>query len=194
MKRCRECQTTELEAEFKSGANLCKNCHASYMKEYRKKHRQRINKSNLEWKNRNRNKHRETSRRRYHSGGKVLQKRNFEKTIRCFLSKQISSIKSKSSKPGPHDPKDSIRRMFDLDNDYICEMWEAQGGRCAITNVPMVYKFGCLNSVSIDRIDNSLGHVKGNIQLICLGINRLKNKHSNEEVSQFLKELSDGAT
>jgi hypothetical protein len=192
MKKCRECNITEDESTFKPKANVCKKCHSSYMKEYRKKNRTKISQQVQKWKNDNRERYRDSNRKRYNNGGKVLQKRNYEKTFKCFISKQISQIYSKSRKPGPRDPKDPIRRMVDIDYDFLLDLWDKQDGKCALTNIPMVHKFHQLNAVSIDRINSSKGHVKGNIQLVCKAINLMKNTHTNEEVFQFLEVIKNG--
>ena len=123
-------------------------------------------------------------------------KERYERTIRVFLSKQVGSIRARTRHPGPHDPKSGSRLNFDIDNDYVVDLWEKQQGKCAITDLPMVHKFNQLNSVSIDRIDSSKGHVRGNIQLICQAVNLMKNSRSNSAVrsildAYFLRRLED---
>jgi hypothetical protein len=39
----------------------------------------------------------------------------------------------------------------------------------------------------LDRVDNSKGYIKGNMMWVVLGVNYMKNRHSNED----LKELID---
>lgn len=46
---------------------------------------------------------------------------------------------------------------------------------------------GAHNSPSIDRIDNSLGYVKGNVRIISNRANKLKNNMSKEECELLLK-------
>ncbi len=43
---------------------------------------------------------------------------------------------------------------------------------------------------SLDRIDSSLGYIKGNIQWISLPINLMKAEMSNEWTKNFLKQIS----
>lgn len=45
------------------------------------------------------------------------------------------------------------------------------------------------HKIGLDRIDNSLGHVRGNLQPCCWSCNKKKNKMTNEE---FKKRIADG--
>ncbi len=189
MKICRECGAWESDVEFKPNANICKPCNAIYMKDYRKRNKDKIGQQVQEWKDTNREQHRATTRDHYHNrGGRKQLKARYEKNPRVFMSKQLGSIRARSKNPGPHDPKDPIRRMWDIDLDYVMELWESQDGMCALIGISMAHEFGNLRSVSVDRIDSSKGHIKGNIQLICSGLNRLKNTYDNDDVLKFLRE------
>jgi hypothetical protein len=53
---------------------------------------------------------------------------------------------------------------------------------CPYLNVPM-------DSPSLDRIDNNLGYVKGNVEVISLKANRMKNNASLKELISFSKRI-----
>jgi hypothetical protein len=189
VRSCRECGKKEDEVEFKPKANICKPCHLAYLKEFRKKNRKKIRKQVSEWKKENRERVRHTNRERYATEeGKALHMARLERTYRSWLAKKLSTIKSIAAKPGPHDPKTGLRRDFDIDLDYIMDILETQDSKCAILGIVMDHKNDSPRSASIDRIDSSKGHIKGNIQLVCQCINRMKNKNSNEEVRAILDE------
>lgn len=65
---------------------------------------------------------------------------------------------------------------FDLDLAFLLELWESQNGKCILTNREF-YLGECenqtaqMNSLSIDRIQPSLGYTKGNVRLIVHHLN-----------------------
>ena len=72
----------------------------------------------------------------------------------------------------------------DLTLDYLMYLWEKQKGLCALTGIPMTYKFyeGRVNTnLSVDRIDSTKGYSKDNVQLVCMAANQMKNDLSMEE-------------
>ncbi len=62
--------------------------------------------------------------------------------------------------------------------------------KCMLTGVPLRHDKS-LYSMSIDRIDNSIGHTLDNIQLISMGLNLAKNRHSNSDLQCLLDNLID---
>jgi hypothetical protein len=180
MKQCTKCGEFQGHDEFQKGRAQCKACRRQYMATYTATNKKQILAKKKEWYNKLDQKER---------WERV--KKTIESSPEAFLADQMYHIVSRSNKPEyPPNPSDPKKREFDLDRAYLQELWDKQGGKCAITGIPMVYKFGCLESASIDRVDSSLGHVKGNIQLVCLGINRLKSTFSNDEVRRFLGAVS----
>lgn len=81
------------------------------------------------------------------------------------------------------------QRDIKIDANYLVQLYHKQQGLCAITNLSMVHKYGSPNSISIDRIDSSIGYVDGNIQLVCQFINLGKKTFSNNEVKLFIETI-----
>lgn len=80
--------------------------------------------------------------------------------------------------------KKSKEYGYDLDFNYIMDMYNNQDGLCAISNVRMttISGSGIINTnLSIDRIDSSIGYLKGNIQLVCRIVNLMKSDMSSKE-------------
>lgn len=63
--------------------------------------------------------------------------------------------------------------------------------KCPILNIPLVTAtgYGLGNSPSLDRIDNSLGYIKGNVRVISNRANRLKCDMTVEECECILNDL-----
>lgn len=86
---------------------------------------------------------------------------------------------------------------FDIDEKYLKELWEKQDGICPYTGIRMMLpqnigeqrNNGSLKKMSLDRIDSSKGYVKGNVEFVCLAINRAKNNRTKKELVDFLKEI-----
>jgi hypothetical protein len=70
----------------------------------------------------------------------------------------------------------NIPHTITLSNVY--NMWEAQNGRCAISNVLMTWGEKSITNASIDQIIPSEGYNLGNVWLVCLGMNTLKMEYS----------------
>lgn len=76
------------------------------------------------------------------------------------------------------------KMCFDLDEEYINELFKKQNGRCIYTNVPIkLTDDGVGELFSIDRMDSSKGYVKGNVVLTTGFVNKMK---SNYKLSEFL--------
>lgn len=84
----------------------------------------------------------------------------------------------------------------DIDPAYLKKLFDKQAGLCAITGIPMVMNRARASKVhktpfyaSVDRIDNSVGYIRGNVQFVCLGINYLRNSFSIEKTKEFIEVL-----
>lgn len=67
---------------------------------------------------------------------------------------------------------------FNLTKDYVYNLFLKQGGKCALSGVditlPTKWK-GSDYTTSLDRIDNTKGYVKGNVQWLHKHVNIMKN-------------------
>jgi len=93
--------------------------------------------------------------------------------------------------------QNGTRDLLDFDRKYLKELWDAQGAKCAITNIPMtldpvgreVRRTKSPYKASLDRIDSSKPYTKDNIQFVCMAVNYMKNEFGNEEIIQFLDSI-----
>ena len=84
---------------------------------------------------------------------------------------------------------------FDVDYDFLYNLfYKEQNERCAITGVKMKL---CRNpknegihiGASLDRIDCSLGYVRGNVRFVVLGINYMKNSAPDWQLFELIKSI-----
>ena len=187
MRRCRECGRPESEVEFKPNANICKTCDSTYMKDYRRRNRVKIRDQVQAWKDSNRERYQERNRQHHATPeGKAKHVARHEKTPRVWMSHLLGSIKSRCKKPGKHDAKEGPKRVYQIDLDFLVEMYADQEGLCALSGLPMIHQFNDLCSISVDRIDSEKGYVPGNVQLVCKWVNLAKQRHSNKEFEKLL--------
>jgi hypothetical protein len=95
--------------------------------------------------------------------------------------------------------KTRTNKEVDIDLEYIRFLWEKQKGKCPYTGWDLVLPQNTngwigkqpINGASLDRIDNSLGYVKGNVQFVSVMANLAKNRYSDDELIVFCKAVSE---
>jgi hypothetical protein len=65
---------------------------------------------------------------------------------------------------------------FDISKEYSADLFQEQGGRCALTGLELTFDVNSENgrTASLDRKDSALGYVEGNVQWVHKDINRMK--------------------
>ena len=79
-------------------------------------------------------------------------------------------------------------RESNIDTGFIANLLKDQNNQCCMTGIELTHDKS-LRSMSIDRIDNAKGHTIGNVQLTCMAINLAKNRHTNDELCEFLNNM-----
>jgi len=80
----------------------------------------------------------------------------------------------------------------DFDKEYLRYLWEKQNHKCALSGIQMttlVFKGRVFTNISVDRINSKKGYLKSNVQLVCMGINQMKNDLSTDELLYFCKQI-----
>jgi len=77
---------------------------------------------------------------------------------------------------------------FCLTKDWFEEKVDA--GVCELTGVPFRYETNSPWRPSPDRINNEFGYEPWNTRMILLGLNRLKNSHSEKVFKEFLSDIA----
>jgi hypothetical protein len=105
-------------------------------------------------------------------------------TIRGLLKERMKDLRRRAKKS---------QRDVDIDLEYLLKLYQSQAGRCALSNMSMTIKGDTTQlgftsyAVSVDRIDSTLGYTKGNIQLVCSNVNRMKGVMSMTEFKNMCK-------
>jgi hypothetical protein len=82
-------------------------------------------------------------------------------------------------------------KEFTIKIEEAWEIYENQGGKCALTDLPLVFAQTSkdlrnrLNTCSLDRIDSSKGYILGNVQWVHVKINYMKQNFSQQEFIDF---------
>lgn len=82
---------------------------------------------------------------------------------------------------------------INIDAKYIQELYDSQNRKCAISGLEIVFRPNWLKTettASLDRIDNSKGYIKGNVQWLHKDINNMKHTHTEEYFKSLCKLVS----
>lgn len=103
-----------------------------------------------------------------------------------YAIRNMNSRIKKKIKTGKNYNKELV---YELDIDFLKELYNKQDGKCAISGLPLTYeksktgKGGIIpTNMSLDRIDNSKGYRRDNVQLLCTIINVMKHTSTEDEL------------
>ena len=82
------------------------------------------------------------------------------------------------------------QHVFSLSIKNVVDCWQKQDKICAYSGRKMTLEAGHLNTVSIERIDSSIGYTPENTVLVCQAINRMKSDFSYEDFYDLCKDVS----
>ena len=79
---------------------------------------------------------------------------------------------------------------FELSIQDIVDCWDGQLKICAYSGREMTLEAGKLNTVSIERIDSSVGYTPENTILVCQAINRMKSDFEYEDFYNLCRDVA----
>ena len=94
-------------------------------------------------------------------------------TLNGLMKELLSSARQCTKKRNLNKNRTSMD--FDITREDLIKLLEKQGGRCAISNIPLAYGPKMQFSASLDRKDVEVGYVKGNVQLVAAILNPMDN-------------------
>lgn len=105
--------------------------------------------------------------------------------IEFYIKRRIGTVKSRAN-------KNNIN--FNLDAKYLIDLWNQQSGRCFYSNLPMNNSmkqdgFQSWDGPSLDRIEPTIGYVKGNVVWCIFGINSFKQSLGLKSFEDMIKSI-----
>ncbi len=80
-------------------------------------------------------------------------------------------------------------QVCELTVESFRRMWDAQSGVCAYTGCEMSLRPGANDTMSIERIDSSLGYIEDNCVLVCAAVNRMKSDLPATDFYEFCRDV-----
>jgi hypothetical protein len=79
--------------------------------------------------------------------------------------------------------------------EYISELFDKQGGKCALTGWDIVFGGGAKDwretTASLDRIDSRLGYIEGNVQWVHKDVNIAKHDYPQNYFIELCRAVAD---
>ena len=141
----------------------------AWQAEYRAKNKDKVKSRQAEYYAKNRDR-------------EIARSAEYRETMDGKISRLVASSRKSHTKRFMQ-PKET----FALNKERLLALWEKQGGCDSYTGVPLVPESNQPGTVSIDRIDNSIGYVEGNVALTTEGFNYFRN---NQTVEEALRDLA----
>ena len=145
----------------------CKECNAQRAKAFRSKYKA------------------ETGNADYRGTGKINQYPEKDRKLVSAIRNRITQAKQNNKR---------TNRAFDIDVDYMYQLWIQQNGKCALTGYPMTLDGHTNLRLSIDKISAKLGYIKGNVQWTIFTANRAKGDMSHKDFVKMCKMVIERAT
>ncbi len=155
------------------------------IKEYRKKWRienaDKMREYRKKWRNENVEKTKEIRENRNSTYRNEWRKQSKESCYKKWLENLLDACKSR------HIKKSHV--VCEITLEDLINKYEEQKGLCAISKVKLEHKQGVLNSISIDRIENTLGYTKDNVHLVAKWINIGRNTATIDQIKQAIQDV-----
>jgi hypothetical protein len=115
------------------------------------------------------------------------QQRYVYQSMRHYLAQKLRYC----HKPSNRRVKRGIEVNITIDD--VMEMYDRQGGKCAVTGIEMTHSIGgFMTNASIDRLDPDGHYELGNIRLVCTGVNIMRMRLTDEDLGHWCEAIAKG--
>lgn len=121
---------------------------------------------------------------RYTACGSCAQLGSGTSNATCVPGHHFNIIKRHAARTG---------KSFTVTIEFLCELWQQQGGRCALSGMRMEFAecATCTRTASLDRIDSEIGYEPGNVQWLHRDINQIKSDHEQAEFIRLCRLVAE---
>lgn len=102
----------------------------------------------------------------YRGSGKLTAVPKEDRLLMSAICDRLRDARTRALKYNQTEP--------DLDREYLYQLFKEQDGRCALSGATLKIEKGAVTCLSLDKIDSSLGYVRGNVQWLAWAVNRAK--------------------
>jgi len=117
-------------------------------------------------------------------------KKNRHRSPKVLLGRRLTDLRQRSKKRN---------EAVEIVLEDLIELYKKQHGFCALTGMPMSWSNDGEHSnsaerrgtsISVDRIDSSIGYTKDNIRLVCERANKVKGNMDDGELYFWCRQIS----
>ena len=101
--------------------------------------------------------------------------------LKSWIGHRLSTAKFRADRSGGD---------FDLDTDFMVELWQKQDGLCFYTKIPLSFTRKDMCTASIDRVDSSRSYVRDNVVWCCKAINFMKSNYDYKDLVNFISQMA----
>jgi hypothetical protein len=90
------------------------------------------------------------------------------------------------------------KREFNITVEFLKKLWEEQNRICPFTGWNLILPIDSeghlhfnLKNASLDRIDNAIGYIEGNVRFVCVIANLARNKFIDDQLIEFCKAVAN---
>jgi len=188
LKVCKSCKETKTVDEFYASPQCFGGCRGECIVCVRKKsvvhwHKPETVAARKEYFSREDVRERQNSHRRSEKGRK-----QFRERVKRTPSYVLSFALHRALKRRPTDNP--------VTHSELIQLYRDQNGKCALSGKTMTWMNGRIHptSITIDRIDSTKGYTRGNIQLLCHSVNRMKGDATEAEVIEIARAIVANST